>query len=699
MKKSNKSHFSTNNNRIMQGIKFILLAVVLFGCQNNKDQFTEVLLSDDFSSIRRGPYSFQYDAHTEYQYIHQAVPRSQWEVSTFAAGNSAFQRAWHVRGEVEGRYFVQTLMNDRGSHTHPMLVAGKKDWEDYSVELQFTPESKVMQSGLVFRYRNDRCYYFAGVKGDSLILKMVKHATGYHQPYEEILGSAELDWETNKLLTLRVDVRGNKLSCKLNNVKIEAEDNTYSEGRVGLMADVPTKFHQVEVKTSNDEVERIEKEAMAYEKELEEIREPIPGMKLWKKVNISGFGVGRNLRFGDLNNNGEIDILVGQVIHYGPKGSRSELSCLTALTFDGEILWQKGTPDPWKNHLTNDVAFQVHDLDNDGKTEVVYCMNQEMIVADGATGKIKIRKPTPKVIVNDKGVRRAENILGDCVYFCDLEGTGYDQNIIIKDRYNWIWAMDNKLNVLWEQNLNTGHFPYAYDIDNDGKDELAAGYSLLDDDGTMLWTLDNKIEEHSDATIIFKPLKDAEPVVVAAASDDGVVFTDKGGNVIKHHYIGHGQNLAIANFRDDLPGLETISVNFWGNQGIIHFYNAQGDIYHDFEPTQYGSMCLPINWTGGTEELFILSPNVDEGGVFDGWGRKVLEFPDDGHPDMCNAVVDLTGDYRGEIVVWDPHSIWVYTQDNTIDSERPYEVVRNELYNSSNYHASFSLPEWAVVNK
>ena len=121
----------------MKGIKFILLIVVLFGCQNTQDQFSEVLLSDDFSSIRRGPYSFQYDAHTEYQYIHQAVPRSQWEVSTFAAGNSAFQRAWHVRGEVEGRYFVQTLMNDRGSHTHPMLVAGKKDWEDYSVEFEY----------------------------------------------------------------------------------------------------------------------------------------------------------------------------------------------------------------------------------------------------------------------------------------------------------------------------------------------------------------------------------------------------------------------------------------------------------------------------------------------------------------------------------------------------------------------------------
>ena len=55
-------------------------------------------------------------------------------------------------------------------------------------------------------------------------------------------------------------------------------------------------------------------------------------------------------------------------------------------------------------------------------------------------------------------------------------------------------------------------------------------------------------------------------------------------------------------------------------------------------------MCLPINWTGKSEEFFVHNPNVNEGGLYDGWGRKVVEFPDDGHPDMCNAVLNITGD-------------------------------------------------------
>ena len=163
------------------------------------------------------------------------------------------------------------------------------------------------------------------------------------------------------------------------------------------------------------------------------------------------------------------------------------------------------------------------------------------------------------------------------------------------------------------------------------------------------------------------------------------------GNIFKHHYFGHVQNPAVANFRDDMPGLETVSVNFWGNQGIMHLFNSSGEMYHSFEPTQYGSMCLSLNWTGKTEEFYILNANAAEGGAWDGYGRKVLEFPDDGHPDMSYAVLDITGDCRDEIVVWNPNELWVYTQDNNpLKTKDIYRPVRNPLYNYSNYQATVS---------
>lgn len=678
-------------------IKVIPFLILMVGCQGVENQYDEVLLYDDFSSIRRGPYSVDVGAHTEYHYLHEAAPRSQWAVSTFT-WDSDFKRAWHVRQEGEDRQMVQVMENTPDRHTHPMVVAGEHDWEDYSVELQLTPGSKDLQSGLVFRYRNDRNYYFAGVKGDSLLLKMVKGATGFHRPYEKILGSSFLEWDEGEVLTLRVRADGRQLSCTIKNASIGVEDSTYTNGNVGLMADVPTKFHQIEVKTSSAELERLKKSREDYANELRKMRDSIPAMKVWKKIDTKGFGVGRNLRFGDLNNDGTIDVLIGQVVNHGPQDNNSELSCLTAMTFEGEILWRKGTPDPWKVNLTSDVGFQIHDLDNDGRTEVVYTMNRELIVADGATGKTKYKKTTPRVtdqeVISPSTHNMFGNILGDCLYFADFRGKGYDNDIVIKDRYERVWAMDDQLNTLWYKKLNTGHYPFAYDIDEDGRDELLIGYSMLDDDGKTLWTLENELEDHADGVAVVKYTENADPMIMVAASDEGLFFTNSKGEKTKHHYIGHAQNPAVANLRDDLPGLETISINFWGNQGIIHFYDANGDIYFDFEPNQYGSMLLPLNWTGKSEEFFVLNANVDEGGVFDGWGRKVLEFPDDGHPDMCNAVLDITGDGRDEIVVWDPNAIWVYTQVDEFSEERMYKPVRNPLYNYSNYQTTVSLPNW-----
>src|SRR5262249_5479379 len=157
-------------------------------------------------------------------------------------------------------------------------------------------------------------------------------------------------------------------------------------------------------------------------------------------------GVGRNLRFGDLNGDGKIDFVAGQVLHHGPKDSNSEISCVTAFTLDGERLWQNGEPDAWKNHLTNDVALQIHDVDGDGKNEVIYCTNQEILVVDGATGEIKKRAPTPQTPPNSKPpYDKSPRIYGDSIFFCDLRGTGRDADMIIKDRYMSYWAYDENL--------------------------------------------------------------------------------------------------------------------------------------------------------------------------------------------------------------------------------------------------------------
>ena len=677
--------------RTFQVFAFISLAAALAAPAAEPGDRAEILLDDDFGALRTGLFSSVLGAHAEYHYLPEVAPQGNWVVSAFTSSIGS-QRAWKVQRENGDALLVQTHRNTT-AHSHPIVVAGDPPWADYTLAVRFAPDAADGQSGLVFRYRNDRCYYFLGVNGSQAILKKVRHETALHKPDETILAQKPWAGSPGQFVTAEVVLQGDRIRARLSDgTVLEATDATFPAGRIGLLADVPTRYSHVTVSCSAAEKRRVDAEQRRLAQESEALQAANPRPVLWKKIQTSGFGVGRNLRFGDLDGDGQIDVLIGQMLHHGPQDRYSEISCLTAMTFDGKRLWQVGTPDAWKNHLTNDVGFQIHDLDGDGRNEVIYCRNFEIIVADGATGQTEYKAPTPP----RKDDYAYPRILGDCLFFCDLRGLGHPRDLIIKDRYRNLWALNDRLEPLWEASCNTGHYPFAYDVDGDKKDELLIGYTLFDDNGKVLWSLDGRVKDHADGVAIvrFGGKTQSEPRVLCAASDEGIFFTDLKGEILKHHYFGHVQNPATANFRDDLPGLETVSINFWGNQGIIHFFDAEGDLYHDFEPVQHGSMCLPVNWTGRGEEFFVLSPNVEEGGMFDGWGRKAVAFPADGHPDMCNAVLDLTGDCRDEVVVWDPYEIWVYTQHDNPKTGRLYRPQRNALSNESNYKASVSLPDW-----
>ena len=653
-----------------------------------------VLFEDGFEHMRSGPIGTEVGAHLEYHYLPKINVEGQWAISCFSSGAPS-QRAWRIGRHNDAAVLLQAHEN-KMNHTRPTIVAGDDLWADYTVTVRFTPESSKGRSGLAFRQRNDRCYYFIGLQDSKAVLKVVQHEKEYRVPDEKVLAESDLSWKPGEEITVEVSVAGDQINAKLNGKSLKATDKTFSHGRIALTSDAPARFSQVRVTGSAAEKKRVAAAHEKIEAESRKLQAANPKAKLWKKFRTDTFGVGRNFRFGDLDGDGQIDILICQMQHHGPKDSNSEVGCLTAVTLDGKIIWQRGLPDAWNDELTNDVGIQIQDLDGDGKNEVIYCQGFEIIVADGKTGNTKYKAPTPKTPSYTPAPRnRFPQVLGDSMFLCDFRGRGRATDIVIKDRYQTVWAFDDQLKPLWQgQCTNTGHYPYAYDVNGDGKDELFIGYTMFDHTGNKPWSLETTLQDHADSVAVVKLLPDAEPTQIIAGSDEGVVFADVKGKIRKHYRVGHAQNLSIGNFNPDLPGLETVAINFWGNQGIANFYDAQGNNYFEFEPAQHGSMCLPVNWTGDGNEYWLLSPNVEDGGMFDGKGRRVFRFPADGHPDLAAYVLDLTGDCRDEIVVWDPFEVWIYTQEDNQKTGKLYKPKRNPLYTESNYRANVSLPGW-----
>jgi hypothetical protein len=90
---------------------------------------------------------------------------------------------------------------------------------------------------------------------------------------------------------------------------------------------------------------------------------------LVSRIETENFG-GKTLRIGDLDSDGAADLLISQSI-YGMR----EITCLTALTINGRVLWQRGAPTLENGRVYSDLPVQVYDRDDD--SEAVLKFNVE----------------------------------------------------------------------------------------------------------------------------------------------------------------------------------------------------------------------------------------------------------------------------------------------------------------------------------
>ena len=668
-----------------------------------------VLSNEDFQDFPIGefPYDKDHTAMGEYQYVVANGYHGNWVDMVCNSSYNGTGPTWLIT-ERDGRHFMESMRieKNRPHRMFPTLETGKHHWKDYEVSVSVRRLSQKGMAGLVFSMNHsiDTLVFYLDGKDKAVVAYR-------HKEEVQILKEVSFPHGCDQEYRLKVDCDGRIAKVYVDDQELfRVEDDLVARGgKVGITADCPSRFADFKVCVSEKTKQEIDVAELAVkETETEEMKKH-PKMKLWKKIDLKNFGTSRQIRFGHLTGTDEWYVVLAQMQKRVSRDAYGFISCLTAIDLEGNVLWQLGEPSDKTEELgkvSADMAFQVYDIDGDGRDEVIVGWDFEIRILDGRTGTIKKSAKTPFSDDDDADLIGVpyqtyafERINPDGIRICNFRGKERPADILIKDRYCRIYALDEDLNVMWKYKspTNTGHCPLPIDIDGDGKDELLVGYKLLDSDGQMLWSYPIS-EDHTDEIVAGKWMPGEDEGHFACVSGKaGFFIGDFYGNIVARDMVGHAQRVSIANYCPEREGREIVVTNFWGHQGVIFLYDCYGNQIWEMENEMNGNILAPVNWDGDGTELILTNADAKKGGLLNGRGVRAVEFPDDGHPVLCCESLDLTGDERDELVVWDYHSMYIYTQDDC-PKEQTYHPVQFPIYNASNYRGEYSYPDASYLD-
>ncbi len=660
----------------------IAFLILISSCSGNVIQTT--VFNDGFQELEPGnrPYSDSSDPAICYDARRGNL--GSWSVAS-ALRQDGFDRAWVVRNEGGENYLAQTFTNLNNKNTplslvtHPMIVAGEALWSDYSIDVSFTPLAKFDKCGVVFAYKHPADFYFFGIEGNTVTLKHIEQSVTPLRPIEHTLDIRPLVWSPGEKINATITVRRNKVSTLMNDsIRMHAEGPDLS-GQIGLISDLPAKYHGVEVKILSSELRQLSRRKRQLGRRSEIFQSEHPEMVRWKKFDTGDFGTNQNIKLGDLNGDGNKEI-----VFVRPDASGSEVGSVSVINLEGELLWQYGTLAKLDGCSGVELPVQVHDLDGDGSREVIFVKKGRLYLLDGRTGRQIRRTRIP-------GSRKYRSLI-----FGDLMGVGRDNCVVLSDREQWLMALNEKGELIWEQRTSSGSQPMVYDLDNDGRHEVLMGYSVFNPGGELIYDVGAYIGDQCSGVSVYEMIDGEQhiPCLVYAAGDWGLLYYDFDGHLLKQNILGHISHIGIADLDAESPGLEIITSNRWGSKGLTHMMDANGTLVSGFLPESGVLRTQTVNWKGDGEEFFITSADSIRGGLFDGTGQLAVAFPADEHPVSFYQVIDLTGDARDEIILWDLNELWIYTQDDNPRMGNTYSPRRIPLYNYSMHQMNRSTPGW-----
>lgn len=384
-------------------------------------------------------------------------------------------------------------------------------------------------------------------------------------------------------------------------------------------------------------------------------------------IDLRAAGHHNKMLLGDINGDGRMEVVLVQ-----PDGGIDDryiphqVVCLTAFDLQGSVLWQVGKPDLNPGGPGSDYPAQIYDIDGDGSNEVLCVMDKQFKIIDGKTGTIKKSYDLP------------DEYAHDCIIIANLSGNERPQDIILKDRYKRLWAMDKNFDLLWTFGGNPGHFPYTYDYNNDGYDEVMAGYDMLDHNGKLMWSCKD-LDDHADC--IFTGNVDgntsngAEIVIGGSVT---VMYDSKGNEIWRYDGSIESQHIALGKFREDIEGIQVAGLDrivrggSTGGRDGMFLLNSKGEeiLKEDRKTPGWLTIIETLhNWNGENKD-YILAYRRG-GGVnptlYDGYFNPVVTFPVEGY--VVHA--DLFGEDKEAVIIYTNDTAYIFSGSEKDLSSKP----------------------------
>jgi hypothetical protein len=382
---------------------------------------------------------------------------------------------------------------------------------------------------------------------------------------------------------------------------------------------------------------------------------------------------GGDIRMGDLDGDGRPEFVVYRAVDNMHDGGGAKPCFMGAFDMDGTLMWRHGDKGLQPQRPMSVIA---HDLDQDGAAEVVCFWHDPTVdaeettmadvvlqVRDGKTGEV-LRQAAPPELTRLGG--KGANAAHQRILAADFRGTGYPRDFLVKVDETYL-AFTDQLDVLWtyetewtEYTRCPAYIPAVGDIDGDGRDEVNAGYFLLDSDGAEMWK--EQLGRNMDSVAI-APWDGG--AIRAICSGFGHVMDAEGNKIVAlgEDLVPHGQEVRVARFLEDDPHNQMV-IRYKGHTPDVMVVNTAGEVVKRFaiNPSPNNTGMEAVYWNGPGKPALLYN-----GGML--WDVDTetavalpgLPEPKGGRMGWYHCIpADVCGDAREEVVLYNPWDRYVY---------------------------------------